>query len=251
MANPFKDKTDRGEQRVNEVLPNPKTLSTSAVGISICKRVGMPYFNPEIHHRKSIRLAGHDYSSPGYYFVTICLDNIRCMLAVASSGQTVGAGHGQPLRQKHFSQLRLMPIGEIAKKYWMEIPDHFPNVVVDEFVIMPDHVHGILKIRDAEARNMVGVGHGQPLPKSPTRSNIYQHIIPKSLGTIINHYKSAVTRWCRQNDFPQFKWQRSFHDHVLRDEQSLFQIRQYIQNNPADWVLHGENHLGNELNGWR
>jgi putative transposase len=232
----------------------------------------MPYFNPEIHHRKSIRLPGRDYSSPGYYFVTVCLDNIRCMLAVASSGQTVGVGHGQPLLchgqplhrhgqplhrhdeplpQKHPRQLRLMPIGEIAKKYWMEIPDHFPNVVLDEFVIMPDHVHGILKICDLAHQFPVGVRHGEPLPKSSAQRNEYQHIIPQSLGTIINHYKSAITRWCRKNDFPQFKWQRSFYDHVIRDEQSLFQIRQYIRNNPANWFGDAENHLKNELNGWQ
>jgi putative transposase len=182
----------------------------------------MPYFNPEIHHRKSIRLPGRDYSSPGYYFVTVCLDNIRCMLAVASSGQTVGVRHGnmnvdvasngnvgvrhgEPLPQQRFRQLQRTPIGEIAKKYWMEIPDHFPNVVLDEFVIMPDHVHGILKICDLVHQFPVGVRHGEPLPKSSTQRNEYQHIIPQSLGMISNHYKSAVTRWCRQNDFPQFK----------------------------------------------
>jgi putative transposase len=140
-----------------------------------------------------------------------------------------------------------MPIGEIAKKYWTEIPDHYPNVTLDEFVIMPDHLHGILQICDVAAKNSVGVRHGEPLP---TRRNEYQHVIPKSLGIIINHFKSAVTRWCNENGFPQFKWQRSFYDHIIRDEQSLFQIRQYIRDNPADWLGDKENHLKNELHGW-
>jgi putative transposase len=214
-------------------------------------------------------LYGHDYSLPGFYFVTICLDNIRCMLAIASTvvvQNSVGVGHGQPLQSNHTRRLQLTPIGDVAEKYWAEIPNHFPNVAVDEFVIMPDHVHGILNIcdlahrfpvgvrhgnmnNDVASNGIVGVGHGQPLPKLPTRRNGYQHVIPKSLGMIINHYKSAVTRWCRQNGYPQFKWQRSFYDQIIGDEGSLFQIRQYIRNNPANWFGDHRNHLKNELNG--
>jgi putative transposase len=195
--------------------------------------------------------------------VTVCLDNIRCMLAVASSGQTIGVGHGQPLHrhdeplpQKHPRQLRLMPIGEIAKKYWMEIPNHYPNVVVDEFVIMPDHMHGILRIGD-EGRNCRGVQFSNgdtpdctgvqlnaPTDKNP-RAQHFSELSPAggSLSVIIRNYKSIVKRWCNENGFPQFKWQRSFFDHIIRDEQSLFQIRQYIRNNPSDWFLHGESYL--------
>ena len=188
----------------------------------------MSAFNPEIHHRKSTRLHGYDYSRTGYYFVTINLDNIRCMLAVWNN-----------------SQLQLSPIGEIAQEYWMEIPIHYPNVEIDEFVVMPEHVHGILIIRDNNDCDNVGVRHGEPLQKmhmlihspsghrAPLQQNQYQHIIPKSLGTIINQYKSTVKRWCNENGFPQFKWQRSFFDHIIRDESALFKIRSYIRNNPA------------------
>jgi len=166
------------------------------------------------------------------------------------AGAPVGVGHGQPLPQRHSRQLRLTPIGEIAAKCWMEIPDHYPNVTLDEFVIMPDHLHGILKFETPSNETNVGVRHGEPLQRSPTRRNEYQHIIPKSLGIIINHFKSAVTRWCNENGFPQFKWQRSYYDHIIRKEQSLFQIRQYIRNNPADWLGDKENHLKNELGNW-
>ena len=104
----------------------------------------MARFNPEVHHRKSFRLSGHDYSSPGHYFVTICLDNIRCMLAIASfvnGRDPVGVRHGEPLRQKCPRQLQLTPVGNVAKEYWLKIPHHYPNVALDEFVVMPDHVH--------------------------------------------------------------------------------------------------------------
>jgi len=253
----------------------------------------MTNFNPEIHHRQSTRLGGYDYSHPGFYFVTICLNDVRCMLATT----TVGVRHGEPLRQSnppHSPQscntrsLQLTPIGKIANQYWLEIPRHYPTVVLDEFVIMPDHVHGILQLRDGDRDffppnpggfPVVGVRHGEPLPNQtdsihchgeplpnqtdsihchgeplpnqtdsihchdkppqkfcPTRQNEYQHIIRQSIGIIVNHFKSAVTRWTRQNGFPQFQWQRSFHDLIIRDDNELFKIRQYIRNNPRQMV---------------
>jgi putative transposase len=194
----------------------------------------MSTYNPEIHHRKSTRLHGYDYSRTGYYFVTINLDNIRCMLAVWNNGR-----------------LQLSPIGEIAQKYWMEIPIHYPNVGIDEFVVMPEHFHGILIIRDNNdcdnerddsetvwVRNIVGVQNFEPLPqqsqnKPSTNCYGFQHILPDSLGSIIRAYKSAVTMWCRKNAFPQFKWQRNYFDHIIRDENALHKIRSYIRNNPA------------------
>jgi putative transposase len=197
------------------------------------------------------------------------------MLAVSA----VGVRHGEPVPNKKLFQLT--PIGEIAERYWLEIPRHYPNIALDEFVIMPDHVHGILKIRgvgdvrrgnmDGVTRNcngncIVGVRHGEPLretdhpfyrseqpsphPPNDYRSwqrNEYQHIIPQSLGMVVNHFKSAVTRWTRQNGFPQFKWQRSFYDHVIRNARSLFSIRQYIRNNPENWVAASGDHLAEEL----
>jgi len=196
----------------------------------------MPVFNPEIHHRRSVRLIGFDYSRSGYYFVTICLNDVRCILATMDGPRP----------------FQLTPVGEIVKPYWLEIPHHYPKIVLDEFVIMPDHVHGILKIRDMDRQWSVGVRHGEPLhieprPPTPSRQNEYQHIIPQSLGIIVNHFKSAVTRWTCKNGFPQFKWQRSFHDRIIRDEKSLFHIRQYIRNNPVQWLERSKNHLFDEL----
>jgi REP element-mobilizing transposase RayT len=160
----------------------------------------------------------------------------------------------------------------------MEIPQHYPHVALDEFVVMPDHIHGILVLRDIVAiantggnngdvtlsvrhNNHVefpdvGVRHGEPLlpgnintsPKSPyPKRNEYQKIIPNSLGIIINQYKSAITRWCRKNEFPQFKWQRNFFEHIIRNDTSFYRIGQYIRNNPANWFVHAKNHTEKEL----
>jgi len=156
--------------------------------------------------------------------------------------------------------LRLTAIGEIARKYWTDIPGHYPNVRMDEFVIMPDHMHGIMQFRTRSGKmNVVGVQNFEPLRNVNTQSSTtqcpkrhaFQHTLPDSVGSIIRAYKSAVTMWCRRNGFPQFKWQRSFYDHIVRDVQSLFQIRQYIRNNPADWLGDAENHLKNEEYKWR
>ncbi len=220
----------------------------------------MAIFNPEIHHRRSVRLVGFDYSRPGYYFVTICLDDVRCMLSTMD-GIQLNAPTVNPATTAYIARrsLQLTPIGEIAKRFWMEIPRHYPKIALDEFVIMPDHVHGILKIGDADRQQSVGVQNFEPLPKTiqphsklPSkihehRQHAFQHMVPDSIGSIIRAYKSSVTMWCRRNGFPQFKWQRSFHDRIIRDEKSLFHIRQYIRNNPAKWSALSDNHLRDEL----
>ncbi|MBN1578406.1 MAG: hypothetical protein JW913_17730 [Chitinispirillaceae bacterium] len=201
----------------------------------------MPYYNPEIHHRKSVRLKGYDYSQPGYYFITINIDNIRCMLACWERGK-----------------LKLLPVGETAKRYWLEIPKHYPNVALDEYVIMPDHFHGIMRIIDQNDNSNgfnVGARHGVPLPVDNTHdaplnhvslpaarnstasiSVRFQKVFPGSVSSIINQYKGAVTRWCKKTGYASFKWQSLFYDHIIRNEKELQRIRWYIRNNPASIV---------------
>ena len=128
-------------------------------------------FNPSNHHRRSIRLKGYDYSQSGAYFVTICTQNRACVLGEAVEGE-----------------IPLSPVGQIASECWLEVPKHFPNVELDVYVVMPNHVHGILIIHP-----LVGVQHVEPLLR-----NEFQHIIPQSIGSIIRQYKSSVTRLCRE-----------------------------------------------------
>ena len=146
--------------------------------------------------------------------MTLTLKTIACMFAGRSKDMLI-----------------LTDVGEIAEKYWNEIPKHFDNVKLDNYVFMPDHIHGIIVLDDEVVRHSVGVRHGEPL-HTKNKKHKYQHIISKSLGVIINHYKSAVTRWCKNNGYPQFRWQRNYYEHIIRNEEELNEIRKYIITNP-------------------
>ena len=166
-----------------------------------------------LHHRKSIRLKHYNYSSPGEYFVTICTYEKVCVF-------------GEVMED----EVRLTPMGEIAKRCWEEIPKHFPNVELDAHVVMPNHIHGIIILNDP-----VGVEYIQPLPKT------FQHVISKSLGSIVRSYKAAVSRECRKRKYYDFSWQRNYYEHIIRDDKDLNNIREYILNNPIKWYLDENN----------
>lgn len=169
----------------------------------------MPY-NPQLHHRRSIRLRGFDYSEAGAYFVTICTYDKKCLF-----GEVVK------------NQMKLSEIGGIAEKCWVEIPEHFDNVELDDFVTMPNHVHGIIVLRDMFVRAQY----------SEPRQNRFQHVIPKSLGSIVRSYKGGVTRICHREGNLRFRWQRDFYEHVIRHDKDLNRIRDYIRDNPSNWDI--------------
>ncbi len=178
------------------------------------------------HNRRSNRLCGYDYSQPGSYFITICVhDRTENMFGNVVNGATV-----------------LNEVGEYAKKAWLDMPEHYPDVKLDEFMVMPNHLHGIIRIC-----NLVGVQHVEPLQKREPRLNQYQHVIPHSIGTIVRGMKSAVTKWFRQKYPGTILWQRDYYDHVIRDENSLYYIRKYIRNNPLSWMEDSENHIDHEI----
>ena len=179
---------------------------------------------------ESARLEGYNYSQPGEYFVTICIQNHKCLF-----GQVID------------SEMRLNNAGEIAKQCWEEIPRHFVNVVLDEFVVMPNHVHGIIILNEIEnevlSNEMIIHSHGRDV-----QLNVSTKISPKrgSLSVIIRTYKAAVTLACRNNGCDGFHWQPRFHDHIVRGEKDLENIRDYIINNPLNWWFDDEN-LDKEL----
>ncbi|MBI2487427.1 MAG: transposase [Deltaproteobacteria bacterium] len=166
---------------------------------------------------ESARLKEWDYSFNGYYFVTVCTKNQECLF-----GEVID------------SEMILSEIGEIAKQYWLEIPKHFDEAKLDEFVIMPNHVHGIVIIKND---NNVETRHGVSLQQR----NQFSKPIPGSLSIIINQYKSSVTRRCRKNGHSNFAWQSRFYDHIIRNENSLQKIREYINNNPIKWDIDENN----------
>ncbi len=170
--------------------------------------------------RKSIRLKNYNYAANGYYFVTICTHEKQCFFGNITNGK-----------------IQLSTVGKIAQQYWSKIPQHSKHTYLDEFIIMPNHVHGIIIIDNPDNSRRV-VPWNNPTDVERDLSQTMSKLSPKSgtLSVIIRSYKSSVTRWCRQNGDTVFQWQSRFYENIIRDEKSLNNIRRYIINNPAKWT---------------
>lgn len=166
-------------------------------------------------------MPGFDYTSTGVYFVTICTPHRECLFGEIVDGI-----------------MRLNAYGDVVAECWQAIPDHFPHATLDAFVIMPNHVHGIITIMRSQQPTRetppVGAQHVAPLPVN---------VIPGSLGAIVRAFKSAVTK--RINILRGTPgapvWQRGYFDRVVRDETEMQRIRQYIADNPSRWQIGREN----------
>ncbi len=182
---------------------------------------------------KSMRLLNYNYASTGYYFITICVRNHELLF-----GNIID------------NKMALFDAGKIIKKFWLEIPQHFDNVELDEFIIMPNHIHGIIIIinncnRRDEAMPRLYTRNNTPADTPANGKSAYagkypqMSIIsppPKSLPVIIGSFKSISTKTINQK-IPNmnFAWQTRYYEHIIRDEKSLNKIRQYIINNPVKW----------------
>lgn len=162
---------------------------------------------------ESTRLQYWDYSNPGLYFVTICTKNFVEWFGKIEDGE-----------------MELNEYGIVAEKCWVAIPEHFENVELDEFIIMPNHIHGIVGIDGEYFR-------GRDVACNVSTSKQMSNISPKpgSLSAIIRSYKSAVTRNIRKYHNPNFAWQPRFYDHIIRTKTALENIQNYIKQNPANW----------------
>jgi putative transposase len=158
----------------------------------------------EIYQDQSRRLKHWDYSTPGGYYVTICTQQRRLFFGTIEK-----------------NELNLSPVGEIVTQEWLKTASLRESVELDEFVVMPNHFHGIIFLKQ-----VVGTG----VQKSEETKLI-------SLGLIISQFKSACTRRIRANFVKDFAWQSRFYDHVIRDEIDLQRIRIYIRDNPMKWAL--------------
>lgn len=156
---------------------------------------------------KSARLAHWDYGKNAAYFVTICTKNRVCFFGDVENGQ-----------------MMLNNIGLIAQKRWLEIPNHFPFVNLGAYVVMPNHVHGIIII-NVET----------PTVETPNLGVSTKKWKPGTLGVIINQYKRAVTIGSRKIN-AYFGWQPRFHDRIIRNHIAFHNISKYIQNNPGKWA---------------
>jgi len=173
------------------------------------------------YRTESMRLPNWDYRSNADYFVTICTKDRKCLFGDISMDYHT--------KQK---TMRLSKIGGFANDYWMEIPEHFPFVKLDAFVVMPNHIHGIITIN--HFKNVACNISTNDIPLSINKQ--MANISPKkgSLSSVIRSYKSAVTKHARQID-SNFSWQSLYHEHIIRNPFALHRIRNYINNNPNSW----------------
>jgi REP element-mobilizing transposase RayT len=173
-------------------------------------------YNPEIHHRNSIRLRGYDYSSSGAYFVTVCIKNKECLFGEIVDGM-----------------MRLNHAGELIHEIWDALPKRYDDIDLDAFVVMPNHVHGIIILTDTPA---VGAGLALPSRKGAASS-------APTLGDVIRTFKSIstiqVNRLLTRTGQPL--WQRNYYEHIIRNETGLDSIRAYIAMNPQNWMMDEEN----------
>lgn len=184
-----------------------------------------------VQFRQQNRLAQYDYSQYGRYFLTVCTKGMREWYGEVRDGKIV-----------------VNECGRVAQGCWEEIPRHYDGVELYEFVVTPNHVYGILIInndygrhvgdaymrlesRVAQARPMAVVADLRPLPRErEDRSKM-------SLSRAIHGFNSSVTRKIHKLDHQHFEWQRSFRDHIIRNDESLEKIRLYIHHNPLNWEL--------------
>lgn len=167
---------------------------------------------------KSARLPFHDYGANGSYFITICTWQKECFF-------------GEIKNQK----MHLSSLGLCAKKCWKKIPHHFPFVRLGEFIVMPDHIHGIVNIDrnlDVETQDLVSLPsqHTKPLP-SQARLGPQSKNIP----SIIRGFKIGVTKFARKNLGINTVWQPGYHDHLIRANDEYLKIERYIIENPENW----------------
>jgi len=185
----------------------------------------MAKYDPERHHRRSVRFQGYDYTQNGAYFVTMCIHNRECLF-----GEIRDDGI-----------MRLNECGEIVQDEWLRTEIIRREVELDVFLVMPNHFHAIVVIMGDVGTDKQDRAHSRAPLQTPSSATLYRP--PKSLGSLIAGFKAAVTKGINVlRDTPGAPvWQRSYFDRIIRDEKSLNLARQYIENNPAKWADDREN----------
>lgn len=176
-------------------------------------------YDPNKHHRRSIRLQGYDYAQDGAYFVTICTYNRECVL-----------------RELIGEAMQINLFGSIVQDSWLDLPNHYFHTELDAFVIMPNHVHGIIVLN--AARDLKG---GVGLRPTPTLASTSKH--HHSLSEIVRAFKSFSTHRINElRDSPGGAvWQRNYYERIIRSEKMLNDARLYIETNPAQWAFDKDN----------
>lgn len=189
-------------------------------------------YDPQKHHRRSIRLKGYDYSQQGAYFVTLCAHNRECLFGEIANGE-----------------MQSNEIGEIVVTCWMQLPNHFRNIELDSFVVMPNHIHGIVVIVHEPARyadvarrgeaftDANGLSDASANVNASPLQNMPHGTRPRSLNAIVQNFKSITARHIHK--IPSYAeriiWQRNYYEHIIRNDRDLERVRAYIENNPVNW----------------
>jgi REP element-mobilizing transposase RayT len=216
---------------------------------------GVRQYDPEVHHRRSVRLKGYDYSATGAYFVTICVHNRACLLGQIADGKMI-----------------LNDAGNMIARIWNEIPQYYPGIQIDAFQAMPNHVHGIVWIVGAGPSACPGDRQGSSLDKRVQEqeykeTGIQEDILgsheglrwrargdegqPRgaaptrmSLGDVVLRFKTLTTKHyidgVKQNRWAAFDgklWQRNYYEHIIHGDRPLRKIRKYITDNPMAWQM--------------
>ena len=215
-----------------------------------------PKYNPRIHHRRSIWLKGYDYSCPGLYFITICVQNRTCLFGHIENGKMI-----------------LNHAGQLVENEWLKILQRFPNVRLHQYVVMPNHFHAILQIItnspvgatlvvahddvdahdkmiahnnvDTPVRATLVVAHDKSTQQTHNRATT--RVAPtgknNTLGDMVGAFQSIVTveyiRGVKNLEWKPFNgklWQRNYWEHIIRNDNSYQRISNYIQNNPFNWM---------------
>ena len=171
-------------------------------------------YDPEIHHRRSIRLKEYDYSLPGAYFVTVCTHNREYLFGNIVNDEMV-----------------LSEYGKIVEDVWYNLTGHYQNIKLDKFIVMPNHIHGIIVLIDVD---IVGAGF------KPAPTDLIKYY---PLSEIVRAFKTFSARHVNElRKTPGIPvWQRNYHEHIVRNENELNRIREYIINNPLRWQFDREN----------
>ena len=178
------------------------------------------YKNSSIHHRRSIRIKGYDYSSSGMYFVTICCKDMLCRFGKISNFEMV-----------------FNDFGKIAFDEWQKLSERYSNLILNVFQVMPNHIHGIIVLENAGTQN----ADIATVTFDSTAANSRAGASPApTIGNIVGAYKSLVAnrclKICKSNNEQMYKlWQRDYFEHIIRNDAAYKHIAEYIINNPANW----------------
>ncbi|MBN2425786.1 MAG: transposase [Calditrichaceae bacterium] len=193
-------------------------------------------FNPEIHHRRSIRLKNYNYTQSGYYFITLCTKDRQHLFGEIVNGKMI-----------------YNTSGEIVHDEWLKTAEIRDSIELDESVVMPNHFHGIIKINNPD---MVGARRAVPLQNTEQQSarqktEQFGKPVSGSIPTIVRSFKSAVTKKINEirKTLGLYVWQKNYgishafrhYEHIIRNENELYRIRTYIKDNPKNWETDKEN----------